>query len=98
MVAVSLGKTLDETEPQRRGNSSHVLAPPERMAERFRDHPDAVEESGRLAARLRPHRGPRLSLSRLRGPGRRLEAGRALRRPLRRALRLAQFGGVRAAG
>ena len=52
MVAVGLGKTLDETEPQRRGNSSHVLAPPERMAERFRDHPDAVEESGRLAERL----------------------------------------------
>src|SRR5215203_5384397 len=53
MVAVRLGATLDETEPRRRGNSSHVLAPPERMAERFRDHPDAVEESGRLAERLR---------------------------------------------
>ncbi|HEY6780870.1 MAG TPA: DNA polymerase III subunit alpha, partial [Thermoleophilaceae bacterium] len=26
--------------------------PPERMAERFRDHPDAVDESGRLAERL----------------------------------------------
>ena len=53
MVAVQLGKTLDETEPSRRGNSSHVLAPPERMAERFREHPNAVEESGRLAERLR---------------------------------------------
>ena len=53
MVAVSQGATLDETEPRRRGNSSHILAPPERMAERFRDHPDAVEESGRLAERLR---------------------------------------------
>ena len=53
MVAVRYGKTLDETEPSRRGNSSHVLAPPERMAERFREHPDAVEESGRLAERLR---------------------------------------------
>ncbi|HEX6654029.1 MAG TPA: PHP domain-containing protein, partial [Thermoleophilaceae bacterium] len=52
MVAVGLGKTLDETEPQRRGNSSHVLAPPERMAERFREHQDAAEESGRLAERL----------------------------------------------
>ncbi len=52
MVAVGLGKTLDETEPMRRGNSSHVLAPPERMAERFREHRDAVEESGRLAERL----------------------------------------------
>ena len=53
MVAVRLGRTLDETEPQRRGNSSHVLAPPERMAARFREHPDAVAESGRLAERLR---------------------------------------------
>jgi error-prone DNA polymerase len=53
MVAVRLRKTLDETEPSRRGNSSHVLAAPERMAERFREHPDAVEESGRLAERLR---------------------------------------------
>ena len=53
MVAVRLGATLDETEPRRRGNSSHILAPPERMAERFRDHPDAVEETGRLAERLR---------------------------------------------
>jgi error-prone DNA polymerase len=53
MVAVRHGATLDETEPQRRGNSSHVLAPPERMAERFRDHRGAVEESGLLAERLR---------------------------------------------
>jgi error-prone DNA polymerase len=52
MVAVRLGGTLDETEPRRRGNSSHVLAPPERMLERFREHRDAVEESGRLAERL----------------------------------------------
>jgi error-prone DNA polymerase len=53
LVAVRLGATLDETEPRRRGNSSHVLAPPQRMAERFRDHPDAVLETGRLAERLR---------------------------------------------
>src|SRR3954471_23879815 len=52
MVAVRLGATLDETEPRRRGNSSHVLTPPERMAERFREHPGAVEESGRLAELL----------------------------------------------
>jgi len=52
MVAVRLGATLDETEPRRRGNSSHVLAAPERMAERFRDHREAVAESGRLAERL----------------------------------------------
>jgi error-prone DNA polymerase len=53
MVAVRLGATLDETEPQRRGNSSHALAPPERMAARFEDHPDAVAETVRLADRLR---------------------------------------------
>jgi error-prone DNA polymerase len=53
MVAVRLGATLDETEPGRRGNSSHVLAPPERMAERFRDHSEAVAETVRLAERLR---------------------------------------------
>ena len=53
MVAVRLGATLDETEPRRRGNSAHVLAPPGRMAERFREHPDAVVETLRLAERLR---------------------------------------------
>ena len=53
LVAVRLGRTLDECEPQRRGNSSHALAPPEAMAARFAEHPEAVEESGRLAERLR---------------------------------------------
>ncbi len=52
-VATRLRTTLDESEPLRRGNGSHVLAPPESMAERFADHPDAVEESERLAERLR---------------------------------------------
>jgi error-prone DNA polymerase len=52
-VAVRLGTTLDESEPARRGNSSHVLAPPEAMAARFADHPEAVHESGRVAERLR---------------------------------------------
>ena len=47
-----MGRTLDECEPQRRGNSSHALAPPEAMAARFAEHPEAVEESGRLAERL----------------------------------------------
>jgi error-prone DNA polymerase len=50
MVAVRLGATLDETEPQRRGNSSHVLASPEVMARRFGRA--AVDESGILAERL----------------------------------------------
>ncbi len=52
-VAVGNGKTLDESEPLRRGNASHVLASPEAMAERFADHPEAVHESGRIADRLR---------------------------------------------
>src|SRR4051794_31606673 len=52
-VAVRLGTTLDESEPWRRGNSSHVLAPPEAMAERFAEHPEAVAEPGRFAGRLR---------------------------------------------
>ena len=71
---------LDETEPGRRGNSSHVLAPPERMAERFRDHPEAVAESGQAgrAAALRPQRGPRLPLPGRGGPGRRRQPGRDL--------------------
>ncbi len=51
-VAVRLGTTLDESEPARRGNASHVLAAPEAMAARFPDHMEAVHESGRLAERL----------------------------------------------
>jgi error-prone DNA polymerase len=52
-VAVRMKTTLDESEPARRGNSSHVLASPEAMARRFADHPEAVHESGLLAERLR---------------------------------------------
>ena len=95
MVAVRLGATLDETEPRRRGNSSHVLAPPERMAQRFREHRarGGGERPLRRAPELRPDRGPGLPLSRLRGSRRRPPAGRAvlaggrgaLSRPLRRA-------------
>ena len=51
-VAVRTGATLDESEPLRRGNTSHVLASPDAMAARFADHPDAVDESARLAERL----------------------------------------------
>jgi len=51
-VAVRHRTTLDESEPLRRGNGSHALASPEAMAARFRDHPEAVHESGRLAERL----------------------------------------------
>ena len=52
-VAVRLHLTLDSSEPQRRGNFSHVLATPEAMAARFPEHPDAVSETERLADRLR---------------------------------------------
>ncbi|HET8673885.1 MAG TPA: DNA polymerase III subunit alpha, partial [Thermoleophilaceae bacterium] len=52
-VATRLGSTLDESEPMRRGNSSHVLASSEAMTARFPEHPDAVEETGRLAERLK---------------------------------------------
>jgi error-prone DNA polymerase len=52
LTAVRLGRSLDECEAQRRGNSSHALASPERMAERFRDHPGAVAETVRIAERI----------------------------------------------
>ncbi len=51
-VAVRMGSTLDETEPLRRGNGSHVLAGAASMADRFREHPGAVDESVRVAERL----------------------------------------------
>src|SRR4051795_11644630 len=53
MVAVRLGATLDETEAQRRGNSTSALLSEDRAAARFRDHPEAVAETVRLAERLR---------------------------------------------
>jgi error-prone DNA polymerase len=52
-VAVRLHTTLDASEPERRGNFSHVLTSPEAMAARFPEHPEAVAESRRLAERLR---------------------------------------------
>ena len=51
-VAARLGRTLDESEPERRGNTSHVLATTQAMEARFPDHAEAVHESGRLAERL----------------------------------------------
>jgi error-prone DNA polymerase len=53
LVAVRLHMSLDASEPQRRGNFSHVLASPEAMAGRFPEHPEAVAETARLAERLR---------------------------------------------
>jgi error-prone DNA polymerase len=51
-VAVRLRSSLDETEPERRGNGSSVMTTPDTMADRFRDHPEAVAETARLAERL----------------------------------------------
>ncbi len=52
LVAVRLKGTLEETEPERRGNASAYLAAPAAMAARFAEHPDAVAESARIAERL----------------------------------------------
>jgi error-prone DNA polymerase len=52
-VALRHHLTLDSSEPVRRGNTAHVLTTPAAMAARFEGHEDAVEESGRLAERLR---------------------------------------------
>jgi error-prone DNA polymerase len=53
LVAIRLHSTLDASEPERRGNFSHVLAAPAAMAARFPEYPDAVAETLRLAERLR---------------------------------------------
>ncbi|HEY2435748.1 MAG TPA: PHP domain-containing protein, partial [Solirubrobacteraceae bacterium] len=52
LVAVRRHTTLDASEPERRGNFSHVLAGPTAMEARFPEHPDAVAETTRLAERL----------------------------------------------
>ena len=52
-VALRLHTTLDASEPDRRGNFSHVLASPAAMAARFPDHPEAVAETVWLAESLR---------------------------------------------
>jgi error-prone DNA polymerase len=51
-VALRLHSTLDASEPQRRGNFSHVLASPEAMVARFQEYPEAVTETARLSERL----------------------------------------------
>ncbi|HSO98309.1 MAG TPA: DNA polymerase III subunit alpha [Solirubrobacteraceae bacterium] len=52
-VAIRLHSTLDASEPDRRGNFSHVMASPEAMAARFPEDPEAVAETARLAETLR---------------------------------------------
>ncbi len=51
-VAVRLVSALDQTEPQRRGNGTSVMASPADMAARFADHPEAVAETARIAQRI----------------------------------------------
>ncbi len=51
-VALRLRSTLDASEPDRRGNFSHVLASPAAMARRFDEYPQAVAETWRLAETL----------------------------------------------
>src|SRR4051794_1751742 len=51
-VAIREHTTLDASEPLRRGNHAHVLATPAAMAARFADHPDAIDETERLAQTL----------------------------------------------
>ncbi|MDE3131805.1 MAG: DNA polymerase III subunit alpha, partial [Acidobacteriota bacterium] len=53
LVAIRLHTTLDASEPDRRGNFSHVLASPAAMAARFPEYPEAVAETARLAESLR---------------------------------------------
>ncbi len=74
LVAIRLHTTLDASEPDRRGNFSHVLASPEAMAARFPEHPEAVAETARLADRLRFDLGSDLGY---RYPG--AEDGQAMR-------------------
>ncbi len=51
-VALRLHTTLDASEPDRRGNFTHVLASPAAMAARFPEYPNAVTETTRLAESL----------------------------------------------
>jgi error-prone DNA polymerase len=53
LVSIRLGSPLDETEGRRRGNSASTLLHLAEAGERFRDHPEAMAESVRLAERLR---------------------------------------------
>lgn len=52
LVAVRLGTSMQGSEPKRRGNSTSSLATPEQMANRFKQYPEAIAETVRLAERL----------------------------------------------
>ena len=83
LVAVRLRATLEETEPERRGNAASVMLPEEEVATRFADHPRGGrrERAARRATAVRPHQRSRVPLSGLGGPGR----GPAARRGVWRA-------------
>jgi error-prone DNA polymerase len=51
-VALRLHSTLDSSEPDRRGNFSHVLATPAAMEARFPEYPEAIAETARLGESL----------------------------------------------
>jgi error-prone DNA polymerase len=51
-VALRMHSTLDASEPDRRGNFSHVLATPAAMEARFPEYPEAIMETARLAESL----------------------------------------------
>ena len=51
-VSVRLLSALDQTEPQRRGNSTSVMVSPAEMAARFADHREAVAETARVAEQI----------------------------------------------
>ena len=95
LVAIRLHSTLDASEPERRGNFSHVLASPEAMAARFPEHPDAVAETpaaGRAPA-LRSEQRSRLPL-----PGSRGRPRRCASSPSSASARLHErYGGASAA-
>ncbi|MCH7578511.1 MAG: error-prone DNA polymerase, partial [Chloroflexi bacterium] len=51
LVAIKNRTTLDASHRQRRENSEYYLKPPEEMAELFRDHPEALANTVRIAER-----------------------------------------------
>jgi len=53
LVAIGRCEALEESEPYRRGNSTSALTSPGAMAARFAEYPEAVDETERVAERLR---------------------------------------------
>lgn len=51
LVAIKHRTTLDASHRQRRENSEYYLRPPEERAELFRDHPEALANTARIAER-----------------------------------------------